>query len=552
MINTITNTTTSNIINSTPIPSKGSLVQWLFASGRTSLLSNSQVIDYSPLLKNASIWQYCYYDNLTFQVSLTNDIVIDWTTDGIKAEWLCSLDPSATQQYVLIKGEVVYGLRIAKTFFILAGKRADGATIESLTFGNITTSATDTMFRYKIVVSGNGANITVFKTSPSDINYTSATSQTVSRGLLVSSTFGKLLAYGRWAYINIGGQKFSFGEGYGQVYYSFNSLNKWTIATSDPAVMHYQNDYLHNVIYGYDVVYDNSGRAINISRDEAGNSNLSSLAILLPENRATELVNTVFYKGYSIKLDQSILPYDQGNTFFDVSNNPKYLTKDKIPSTLNNRIFFNHSNGNDLLVYSSNQNITRSVNTLGKKLLIIGDSTSGDATNWGPMLSLKMGFVRTSTTFSGQRLNDQILVSLQALVASTPTYVSDKDFIILEGGFNDYAQGTTKANFITGVTNLFNYIRSQNPNAIIVCAGLYDFWDSNKNSYTGIANSGGMFTQDIRDQMKYLADHNAKTYYADWNAAGVINSDTDNLHTYRASGGLKLANVMQSVYLNIF
>lgn len=258
-----------------------------------------------------------------------------------------------------------------------------------------------------------------------------------------------------------------------------------------------------------------------------------------------------FGNGYAIKLNASMLAYDQANTFFDGGNLSKAVYKKDIPSKLNSKIYFDHTNGNELLVYSQAKTLRRPINTASKKALFLGASMASDSYHWPVHLSNFTGLVRTTASYSGNTLSAQVLASLQTAVASNPTLVSDKDFIIMEGGFNDFTQNVSLESFVAGIETLYNYLRAQNPNAPIWICSPYNWGNPIDDGIT--PNTSGMSRNMIREAMSALAVAKANSVYFDWSLAGIVQADIpDNLHTGSIVGGMKIAKLMYDKILTIY
>lgn len=535
------------------------LVQRLFKADQpVSQNLGTKAIDYSATPVNADIWQYCLYPTASYELPLNESIAIDWTTDGVKAEFVASIKTGNTISDLILGATANHGIRIYTTQIRIYGFKADGTTIADITFTSITTTANDTFSRYRITKSG--VNIIVEKTIPSDVNFTDAgkLSQTkdVSSYSLGSQTFTRLKPTGGVCYLNLNGYKWAFSEGPDTRHaFSYNSSKRATIG-ADGQFSLLQNAYCHNAIYGYSsVYYDYSTYKRNsmLAYDEAGNSSVSYHASSFTRYISREYpASKSFGRGYAIKLNSSMLSYDQGNTFFDSGNVAIGIYKNTAPSKLNSKIFFDHANGNELLVYSQAKTLKRPINTANKKALIVGDSMASDGYWWPIVLSNFSGFQRTTKSFSGRTLSTNIQSDLSVQVSSIPTLISDKDFIIIEGGFNDYVANLSDATFSAGIASLFAYIRSQNANAPIFVCGPYNW--GNPIADGSVANTAGMTRNSMRQAMQDLVNANSNAYYFDWSLAGVVQADLESagLHLSSIVGGYKIAKLMYDKILTIY
>jgi hypothetical protein len=535
------------------------MVQELFKNG--SPITNSfgvSALDYSPSPVNASIWQPYLYTATQYQLLLSSNVVIDWTTDGTKLEFIGSIATGQTVSDVVMGATVNHGFRLYTTMFRIYGFQSDGTTVRDIQFTSITTTADDTLWRYRVRKSG--VNIIVEKTTVTDTSFASVVlTQTinVSTFSLGNQTFTKLMPRGGLAYMNANGNKFAFcSGGSSNVEYSYNSSLRITLATVASTIMTtLQNVYNHTAMYGYTrayVEYSTSKEYVNIPYQEDGTPATSFHTAFFTRSAFEEFpASNSFGLGYALKLNASMETYDQGNTFFNSSHVANAVYKNTMPSKLNNRLFFNHTNNNEFLLYSADKTLTRAINTANKKALILGDSMSGDGYYWPVILSQMCGFVRTTKAFSGRTLSTNLTTDLQAQVAITPTLVSDKDFIVLSGGFNDYAQNLSLSTFISGIATLYNYVRAQNPTAPIIICGLYN-WGSPIQAGT-VANTAGMTRNDIRQAMSDLATNNTNAYYCDWNTGGIVQADiSDGLHNSSVIGGYNIAKVVYNRIKTIF
>lgn len=534
------------------------LVQRLMkASQPISQDLGTKAIDYSATPVNANIWQSCLYPTGDFQFFLNENILLDWQTDGVKAEFVTSLKSGKTESYICYIANAGHGILIRNTGFYIRGLKSDGTTAAIATFATVTTASDGVWYRYRITRSG--INMVVEKTLPSDSNFQnviiSETKNVSAIGLYVD-TFRGTRPQGGLCYLNLTGYKWAFGEGSVNTYmYSYNSSKRFYLATNGQLNNTFQNVYCHNSIFGYSraaleiSVVNYTG---NIAYQEAGTPATSFHSALWTRSVFEEFSPAKsFGLGYGIKLDASMEAYDQALTFFDASHAAKLIYKNTMPSKLNSRFFFDHANGNELLVYSADKPLNRPINTAGKKVIVCGGSMASDTYHWPVLLSNYTGLIRTTASYSGNTLSSQVLTSLQAAVASTPNLISDKEFIIMEGGFNDYSQNVSLTDFINGIAILYSYLRTQNPSAPIFICAPYN-WGNPIEDGT-IMNTSGMSRNSLRQAMSDLVTANTNCYYFDWSLAGIVQADIpDNLHTGSIVGGYKLAKLMYDKILTIY
>lgn len=543
----------------TPVVPTADLVQRLFKADQpVSQNLGTKAIDYSAAPVNADIWQTCLYPTALYELALNESIAIDWTTDGVKAEFVASIKTGNTISDLILGATTNHGIRIYTNQIRIYGFKADGTTIADITFTSITTTANDTFSRYRITKSG--VNIIVEKTIPSDVNFTDAgkLSQTrdVSSFTLGSQTFTKLKPTGGVCYLNLNGYKWAFSEGPDTRHaFSYNSSKRATIG-ADGQFSLLQNAYCHNAIYGYSsVYYDYSTYKRNsmLAYDENGNPSVSYHAAFFTRYIAREYpAAKSFGRGYAVKLNNSMLAYDQSNTFFDSGNAAIAVYKNTLPSTLNSKIFFDHTNGNELLIYSQAKTLRRPINTANKKGLIVGDSMAADNYWWPVILSNFCGIQRTTKSFSGRTLSTNIQTDLTAQVNATPTLISDKDFIIIEGGFNDFVANISEATFASGIASLYAYIRAQNATATIFVCGPYNW--GNPIADGSVANTAGMTRNSMRQAMQDLVNSNSNAYYFDWSLAGVGQADLESagLHLSSNVGAYNIAKLMYDKIITIY
>jgi len=541
--------------NSNQIPT-ANLVQRLFKDAQP-LSSNlgTKAIDYSPVQVNANIWQSCLYPPVSAIHYFDAAIIVNMATDGLKHEFIACLKPGTTSSIVIGGNGTNHGVKIGTTMLQMLGYRSNQSTVADIQFTSITTAADDVWYRYRITRVG--ANLIAEKTIPSDVNYTDvgkiSQSIDVSALSLGNQTFANQTLNGGICYLNCGGTKFAFAEG---------EESKFSVSYTSPVVRIYkdqvgnravyQNVYCHNAIYGYSRVnckYISSEAAINISYDENSQSTLSKYTTGTGTGLITRWVSEEFPAnkslgyGYAIKLDSSMLGYDQANSFFSAGL-PKLLRKCNIPSKLNSRIFFDHQNNADLLIYSADKTLIRSINTANEGTCVIGDSMANYL--WQSILSSKLlGSNQALLSYSGKKLSTEIETLLRASIASAPTTLSSKKIIFLTGGFNDYILNVSDATFQAGIASLFAYIRSQNPTAHIICAGVYN-WGLPIDTTGEVANTAGMTRNSMRLAMSNLvAANNTKTHYINWNDAGIVQEDlfTDGLHLVSNVGSYKVAKL---------
>ncbi len=510
--------------------------------------SGTKAIDYSTNQLNADIWQSCLsgVGNVhTFYNAITSTTIsIDWQTDGQKIEFIASIRTGQTESVVGLHSLLSnFGVLVRTASLRCRGYKSDGTTSWFIDFATLATPANDTQYRFKIERSGN--NLIGYKTSPSDTTYANATTQTVNvstTGMYIDAYSGTK-AQGKVSYLDISGYKFAFGEGnLSNFCYSFNSnyrisvqgnLSEWSL----------QNVYSHNSIYGYSRVYckyalNNRDDIVNLAYNIDGTSMYEVHKTAM--GYGTYNVHneefppaTSWGSGYGIKLDASIEAYDQENTFFDTNHVAKLVYKGNVPSKLNNRIYYNPINNNEILIYDADKTLIRPINTASKKILIVGDSVVVDNLSWWANIFLsKTGLISTSKGYSGKKMATEIQELLTADVAITPTLISDKDFILLEGGFNDFGQNTSEVDFASGIASLYAYVRAQNPTAYIIVIAPYYWYTTTSTPDT--ENTAGMTRREMCQLLSNLVTANPyRSMFVDWRLSGydvTIDSSNDLLH----------------------
>ncbi len=535
------------------------LVQRLFkASSPIAQALGTEAIDYSPVPVNATVFQSCFIgtgNGPTFK----NQIIIDWTTDGIKAEFVTSLAVGQTNSTVVYGYTNNHGFRVYDTQLRLYGYQADGSAIADISFADIDTVADNSFSRYRVTKAG--VNIIVEKTIPSDVDFTDSGKVTQTKDVsaynLGNQTFKAITPNGRLAFLNVNGEKFSFGEGTESRHiFSFTSSN-YMVISPNSSLASVQNEYCHNAIYGYTrayVKYSTNNEEANIPYKEDGTPATTLHSALLTEAVFEEFpADKSFGSGYGIQLNGSMLSYDHDNTFFDESEDPKLVYKKDIPTKLNSRIFFDHKNNNELLIYSADKALTRPVNTAAKSCLLIGDSIFTGGYFWDDILVRLAGFVKTNAGYSGQRLAVDVLPLLQAAVSVTPTLISDKEFIFIGGVFNDYGQDNiSETTYLSGVTALFNYVRSQNATAKIFMCGMYNGGNPFDDGYT--PSDAGLTYAGARAIIEQISDNDSNSHYIDWNTSGIMQSEVDSngIHPLGPNGGYRIAKLIYDYILTIY
>ena len=124
--------------NSNQIPT-ADLVQRLFKADQpVSQSLGTKAIDYSAAPVNADIWQPCLSSTGTYQFTFSNNPVIDWTTDGVKAEFVTSIKTGQTISNIVMGATVNHGIRLYTTMLRIYGFKSDGSTVADIQFTGIT------------------------------------------------------------------------------------------------------------------------------------------------------------------------------------------------------------------------------------------------------------------------------------------------------------------------------------------------------------------------------------------------------------------------------
>lgn len=533
------------------------LKQYLLKSG-IAIPSNAlgtKMLDSSPLLTDANIYQPCLYPTADYQFMTDTPIVVDWKTDGVKLEFIASLAVGKTISYIAtVNSTPNTGVLIQTGGLRVVVYKADNVTATSKVFANITTLADDVFYRYRVEISGN--NMICKKTAVADVDFANATSQTIdiTGAGYDTSSFNSLRPMGGLCYLNIAGTKFAFSEGeFSRYIYSYNTAVRFNTPTAGQLAK-LQNVYCHNAKYGYSRGYieiSTSREYINLAYQENGTPATSLHTSFFTKFVFEEYPATKsFGYGYAIKLDDTLLAFDQGNTFFDVSNVAKAVYKKDIPSKLNNRVFYNHKLNKDLVVYGADKTINLPINTANKKVIIEGDSMASTSYWWNIILAQLTGFVNTVKSFSGHTLSTQLKTVLEGQVAVTPTLISDKDYIIICGAFNDYAQNVSVAVFTSGLTELLAYNRAQNAIAKIIVCAPYNWGNPIDSGAT--ENAGGMSRDEMRAIMQAVTLSNSNSVFINWNDANIVQSDiSDNLHLSCLPAAYRIAKLIYDRILTI-
>lgn len=503
-------------------------------------ISGLELVDHS-LNVNAKI-QGSYFDGLgvNYFIVLNDSIAIDWTTDGMKFEAVASNGSTGTRSSLIsISGDVVGGIRISTTGISL---HSIGAI---LNFSSLVVPANDEFVRFKIVVTT--GNITVFLTTPDDVDYLSAISQTLSKGafddiMTINGIGGNIPKLnGGLAYMNIDGTIFNFEENELTSRLFASNNDNFTNSLIEPERLNNYTDKICASKEGYARIYyqvsSNELFIMNLPYNE-GASNVGVMDDPTFKNYAfEEFPEGQFGRGYGFKLDASIEVYDFNNTFFDGSSIAKIITSKEMPTKLDNRIYYDTVNNSDVLIYDVEKILNSVINLVGEECIIVGDSQASKI--WDEIITDKLGMNLTVKAYSGQSTAN-VLLNIQSDVVSDPTLLSKQKVIFHISGFNDYAQDVTPSKLTADFNDTNIYYRSENVTAKIIWIQLYNWGNPIDDGTT--PNAGGLTMDGIRSIVLAESQVNSD-YSSNWANANIIQSDIpDDLHTDTATGGLKLAN----------
>lgn len=552
------------------------LVQRLFKADQpVSQSLGTKAIDYSLGAVNADILE-TYLNALPtgtsffhpFSSSKTGDpvsIPIDWSTDGAKIEVVACINPGKNDYFCAsMVGDVNSGFFIRSTSIRIYGLLADRTTYSYKYWP--TTNPTDGSF-IRVRVSVVGSNILFQKTTPADVNFTNATSALVAKdpAWTTDAFYQFRTGVGGIVYANIAGRKFVFGaaNGDGHFVYSYtHEIRVWVNNLLNLSLT--QSVYCHNAIYGYTHAFVRHGddqflEYINFPNDENGESTVelheggvTASALLLLDIIKHYNSNDSFGYGYAIKLNASLLAYDVDNTFFDSGGIGKKLFRPNIPSKLGSKIFFDHVNSNELLIYSQAKTLLRPINTAGATVVGIGSSSMNPTYFWQSAIEHLSGMnPGTYLSYSGFKLVN-FLPELQNQLIATPTLLANADIIYLQGGYNDWAGNESVTSFREGAAELFSFIRQNAPNATIVVLGS---WNTGIPMQDGtVPNSAGLTLNQLREEMLALTVPDAKSKYVNLVEAGLVQSELDatsGVHLAKKSGQFKVAKIIYDKILEI-
>ena len=256
--------------------------------------------------------------------------------------------------------------------------------------------------------------------------------------------------------------------------------------------------------------------------------------------------------GVPISMNVNLLSKDSGNTFFDISNNPKVLQFWEIPTILNNQWYFNR----DKIIncYDAINPINWQINLVGKLGIRWGDSLGGAW--WVYHLPFKTGIIwdNTPVVADGGRA-EQVLEAIQSQVAIDATYVSRQEFIFIYCSTHDYNQGKTVEQFTSDYQDLIDYIRSENALTPIISISMHSAktYSFNPTGDPNIPNTGGMTLENTRTIIQSIIEADTNGYYLGGDALGLIYPDDypDGIHTYTHSGAQKTVNGIMNILTTI-